>query len=129
MGEPHSEEFGSIEGDQAHCLSHTHDLFKINNAEVFNLIELTVRGSNIGPTITPFRKHRDGRGALKAFVDQHAGVRVWDDMVKSAKDVMGGSRKWTRTTAFTIAQHCNVHCKAFIALGKAADPVPVHMSR
>ena len=27
VDEPHSEEYGSIEGDQTHCLSHTHALF------------------------------------------------------------------------------------------------------
>ena len=125
--EPHSEEYGSIEGDQTHRLSHTHALFKVDNADVFDIIEQGVRGSDIAPTIAPFRKRRDGRGALNAIINQHAGVRVWDDMVKSAKDVMGGTRKWTGTTAFTIAQHCNVHRKAFIALGEAADHVPVQI--
>jgi hypothetical protein len=48
-------------------------------------------------------------------------------MVKSAKDVMSGSRKWTGTTAFTIAQNCSVHWKAFIALGEASDHVPVQI--
>ncbi len=57
-GEPHSEEYGSIEGDQAHRLSHTHRLFKVDNAEVFDLIETAVRGSE----------------ALQAIKNQHAGV-------------------------------------------------------
>ena len=127
VDEPHSEEYGSIEGDQTHRLSHTHALFKLDNAEVFDIIEQGVRGSDIAPTIAPYRKRRDGRGALKAIIDQHAGVRVWDDMVKSAKDVMSGSRKWTGTTTFTIAQHCNVHRKAFIALGEASDHVAVQI--
>jgi len=48
-------------------------------------------------------------------------------MVKSAKDVMSRSRKWTGTTTFTIAQHCNVHRKAFIALGEASDHVQVQI--
>jgi hypothetical protein len=82
VDEPHLEKYGSIKGDQANCLSHTHALFKINNAEVFDMIETAVRGSEIAPTIVPFRKIRDGRGALKAIKNQHAGVRVWDDIVK-----------------------------------------------
>ena len=127
LDEPHSEEYGSIEGDQTHRLSHTHALFKVNNAEVFDIIEQGVRGSDIAPTIALYRKRRDGRGALKAIIDQHAGVRVWDDMVRSAKEVMGGSRKWTGTTAFTISQHCQVHRKAFIALQEASDHVPVQI--
>ena len=127
MDEPHSEEYGSIEGDQAHRLSHTHALFKVDNAKVFDIIEQGVSGSDIAPTIAPYCKLRDRRGALKAIINQHAGVCVWDDMVKSAKDVMIGSRKWTGTTTFTIAQHCNVHRKAYIALGEASDHIPVQI--
>ena len=31
------------------------------------------------------------------------------------------------TTLFNMVQHCNVHCKAFIALGKATDHFPVQI--
>jgi hypothetical protein len=34
---------------------------------------------------------------------------------------MGGSRKWTGLTSFTLTQHCNLHRKAYIALSEAAD--------
>ena len=61
---------------------HTHAHFKIDYANVFDMIETAVCGSEIAPTIVPFRKIRDGRGALKAIKNQHAGVRVWDNIVK-----------------------------------------------
>jgi hypothetical protein len=127
VDEPHSEKYGSIKGDHANRLSHTHALLKINNAKVFDMIEMAVRGSEIAPTIAPFCKTPDGRGALKAIKNQHAGVRVWDDIVKNAKEVMGGSRKWTGLTSFTLTQHCNLHCKAYIALSDTADHVPVQI--
>jgi hypothetical protein len=41
---------------------------------------------------------------------------------------MGGSRKWTGVTSFTLTQHCNLHHKAYIALSEAADYVPVQIS-
>ena len=41
-------------------------------------------------------------------------------MVISAKNVMGGSRKWMGATALTIS-------KAFIALKEANDHVPVQI--
>jgi hypothetical protein len=127
VDEPHSEKYGSIKGDQANCLSHTHALFKIDNAEVFDMIEMAVRGSEIAPTIAPFCKTRYGHGALKAIKNQHAGVRVWDDIIKNAKEVMGRSHKWTGLTSFTLTQHCNLHHKAYIALSEAADHVPVQI--
>ena len=64
---------------------------------------------------------------MKDIVDQNAEVCLSYDMAKSAKEVMSGNRKWTGTTTFTIAQHCNVHRKAFIALGEASDHVPVQI--
>jgi hypothetical protein len=93
-----SEEYGSIKGDQAHRLSHTHALFKVDNAEVFDLAETAVLGSDIAPTIAPFCKRRDGHGALQAIKNQHAGVHVWVDIVKGSKEEMGGSQKWTGQT-------------------------------
>ena len=127
VGEPHSEEYGSIEGDLTHRLRHTYALYKVDNAEVFDIIETGVRGTDIASTIAPFRKHRDGRGALKAIIAQHAGVRVLEDMVKSAKEILGGSRKWTGTSNFTIAQHANVHRKAFTAMSEAGEHVAVQI--
>ena len=108
-------------------MSHTHALFKLDNAEVFDLLETAVHGSDIAPTIAPFRKLRNGRGALQAIKNQHAGVRVWDDIVKTAKEVMGGSRKLTGLSSFILAQQCNLHRKAYISLGEAADHVPVQI--
>ena len=63
VDEPHSEEYGSIEGNQTHRLSHTHALFKVDNSEVFDIIKQGVRGSDIAPTIAPYCKCRYGQGA------------------------------------------------------------------
>ena len=128
MDEPHSEEYGSIEGDLTNCLSHSHALFKVDNAKVFDIIEQGVRGTDIAPTIAQYCKRRDGRGALKAIIiAQHAGIRSWEDMVKSAKEVLGGNRKWTGTTNFTISQFANVLRKAYIALTEAGEHVPIQV--
>ena len=56
VDEPHSEKYRTIKEDQANCLSHTHALFKIDNVEVFDMIETAVRGSEIAPMIAPFVK-------------------------------------------------------------------------
>jgi hypothetical protein len=129
LDEPHSEEYGSIEGDLTHCLSlsHTHALFKVDNAEVFENIEQGVRGTDIAPTIAQYCKRWDGRGALKAIIAQHAGTREWEDMVKSAKEVLGGNRKWTGTIKFTIAQFANVLRKAYTVLTEAGEHVPIQV--
>ena len=101
VNEPYSEEYGSIDGDHYNRLSHSHALFKIDNGMIYDIIEHGTRGTDVAPTIAPWRKTRDGRAAMKAVIDQHAGVRVWDDLVKSAKEVLAGGRKWTGQTTFT----------------------------
>ena len=70
VDDSHSEEYGSIEGDLNHRLSHTHALFKVDNAKVSDIIKQGVRGSNIALTIAPYCKRRDGQGNLKAIIDQ-----------------------------------------------------------
>lgn len=127
VNEPYSEEYGSIDGDHYNRLSHSHALFKIDNGTIYDIIEHGTRGTDVAPTVAPWRKTRNGRAAMKAVIDQHAGVRVWDDLVKSAKEVLAGGRKWTGQTTFTISQHCNVHRKAFIALTEAQDHVAVQI--
>lgn len=104
--EPHSEEYGSIEGDLTHRLSHTHALYKVDNTDVFDVIEQGVRGTDIASTIAPFWKHWDGRGALKAIIAQHAGIRVREDMVKSAKEILGSLH---HSSAFEYAQE-GIYC-------------------
>ena len=127
VNEPYSEIYGSIEGDHYNRLSHDHALFKIDNGTVFDIIEHGSRGSDVAPTIAPWRRTRNGRSAMRSVIDQHAGVRVWEELVKSAKEVLAGGRKWTGTTSFTISNHCNVHRKAFIALSEAQDHVAVQI--
>lgn len=71
---PYSEEYSSIEGDHLHRLSHTHAVFKINNGQVFDIIKQGTRGSDIAPTVAPWCQTRNRQAAMKAIVDQHAGV-------------------------------------------------------
>jgi hypothetical protein len=86
-GEPHSQVYESIEGDMAARMSHTHALYKIDNGMVFDLVS-AVRGSNIASTIAPFRKTRNGRGAMNALKTQHAGKAIWDRLVKEAEHIL-----------------------------------------
>ena len=68
--EPHSEMYESIEGDLTARLSHAHALFKVDNGTVFDLIESSTCGSDVSPTIAPFRKTQIGRGAMLALKTQ-----------------------------------------------------------
>jgi hypothetical protein len=77
-----------VEGDLTACLLHTHALFKVDNGTVFDLIESSTQGSNVAPTIAPFRKTQIGHGAMLALKSQHTGKAIWDCLVKEAKHTL-----------------------------------------
>ena len=74
-GEPHSEQHGSIKGDLIARMTHNHALFKVDNGTVYSMIESSTRGSDVTSSIAPFRKMRDGRGALNALSLSMPGKR------------------------------------------------------
>ncbi len=79
VGEPFAEEYGSVEGEMIVRLSHTHPLYKLDNGQVFDVIEAALCGTSISPSIAQFCKTRDGRAAYLALVSQHAGRDVWEN--------------------------------------------------
>ncbi len=85
LGEPFVEEYGSVDGEMIARLLHTHPLFKSDNGQVFDVIEVALRGTSISPLIAQFCKTRDGRAAYLALVSQHAGRDVWDKLQRKAE--------------------------------------------
>jgi hypothetical protein len=126
IGDPHSIEMGSIDGDLTARMPHNHPLYKVDNGMVFDMIETSVRGHDVAATIAPFRRGRDGRGALLAMKSQHAGKAIYDQLVKDAESIFK-SRTWTGTTSVTLSQHMGLHRKAYITLTECAEHIPVEV--
>ncbi len=55
VGDPHSIETGSIDGDLMTRAPHNHQLFKVDNGLTSNMIEMSVRGYDVAAMIAPFR--------------------------------------------------------------------------
>ena len=53
----------SIKGEQIVFLSHSHSLFKEDNAKGYELLEESLRGYSMGPTIQPYEQRKDGKKA------------------------------------------------------------------
>ena len=68
---------GSVLGDLIVRATHTHPLYKSDNAKVFSLIEQAARNSMILSTIKPYESKKDGRGAWNAIVTAHVGESKW----------------------------------------------------
>jgi hypothetical protein len=104
VGEPHSEQHGSIEGDLIACMMHNHALFKVDNGAVYDMIESSTRGSDVTSSIAPFCKTCDERGALNALKSQHAGKAVYDRLVKEAEQTLS-NKVWNSNTSTSLASH------------------------
>ena len=68
---------GNSVEDMIRRTSHTHALFKQDNATVFNMIEEAARSTHYSNTIQPFKKGKNGRGAWKALLTSHVGGDKW----------------------------------------------------
>ncbi len=126
VGDLHSIETGSIDGDLTARMPHNHPLFKVNNGLTFNMIKMSVRGHDVAATISPFRCGQDGRSALLALQSQHAGRAIYDQLVKDAEHILM-NRTWSGTTSVALPQHMGLHCKAYITLTECAKPIPVEI--
>ena len=54
--------------------SHTHSLYKEDNTKSFELLEESLRGSSMNPTIQSYIHQKDYRKAWIALKQQYAGV-------------------------------------------------------
>jgi hypothetical protein len=125
-GDPHSVETGSIEGDLTARMTHNHPLYKVDNGLVFDMIQIAIRDHDVAATIAPFRRARDGHGALLTLKSQHAGKAIYDQLVKEAENVLK-NRQWSGTTSITLRQHMGLQQNAFITLSECAEQIPVEV--
>jgi hypothetical protein len=87
------------------------------------MVKRATTGHDVGATIAPFRRTQNGRGAILAIISQHAGMHVWDKIVKEAIAVLQ-TRTWNGTTSITLLQHISGQRKANIQLIEAAEHAP-----
>jgi hypothetical protein len=126
VGDPHSIETGSIDGDLTARMPHNHPLFKVDNGMTFDMIEMSVRRHDVATTIAPFCCGQDGCGALLALQSQHAGKAIYDQLVRDAENILK-NRMWLGTTLVTLPQHMGLHCKAYITLTECAEHISMEI--
>ena len=64
--EPHSEEHGSVRGELIARLTHTHGIYREDNAAVFDDIKLATRGTKYAASIAKYKMAKDGREVFLA---------------------------------------------------------------
>ena len=125
-GQPHSDVHGSVKEEMIARLSHTHGLFRDDNASVFDDVELATRGTKFAPTIAPFKRRKDGRAAFLALKQQHAGPATWDKEVKNCQNFLL-NQKWTGGTSFSLERFLSQHRAAYVSLQRCAENIQVEV--
>ena len=64
----------SVLGDLIARASHSHPLYKTDNAITFRAMENATRGSIYATTIKYYARKKDGRGAWQALLTSHVGT-------------------------------------------------------
>ena len=81
-------EHESVAGEMVHCLSYLHPLFRVDNATGYSQLVTATLGTQYSSMIAPFKRARNGRGALEALKAQFARAAHWDREVRTMNDFM-----------------------------------------
>ena len=123
---PYSVEHGSLKDEMKARFSHQHPLFGTDNGSVFDDLEEATRGTKYQPTITPFKRAKDGRGAYMALKEQFAGPAVWDKKKTNAMEFLQ-SRKFTGTSNLSLEAFLGLHRSSYVTLQRCAEHINCQM--
>ena len=126
VDQPFSDEHGSVAAEMISRMSHAHALYRPDNATGYAQLVTATLGTQYASTITPFKRGKDGRGALMALKAQFAGAAHWDREVKTMSDFISNSR-WTGTTAFSLHAFLAKHRASFHTLQRCAEHVQIEL--
>ena len=126
---PHSivdDGVGTIVKDLINRASHSHPNYTNDNDKVYGMLEEATRGTSYSPSIKPFQRNRDGRGAYLALVSQYAGQDKWNLEIEKCDDILH-NQKWKGTGNFPLESFCAKHRNAMEQLRLAAAHVPYQL--
>ena len=121
-GQPHSEVHGSIEGEMITRASHTHAMFRDDNATVYYALEEATRSMSYAASIKPFQRMKNSRGALQALTNQYAGNHKWEEEIHKQDDLLH-TRVWKGQSRFPLEGFIAQHRIAFISMQQCAEHI------
>ena len=121
-GQPHSEVHGSIEGEMIAWASHTHTMFRDDNAAVYYALEEATRSTSYAASIKPFQRTKNGRGALQALTNQYAGNDTWEAEIRRQDDLLH-TRVWKGQSSFPLEGFITQHRIAFVSMQQCAEHI------
>ena len=122
-GKSYSEATGSVEAELVSRASFDHALYGTDNAKVYGFIEEAVRTSQYNASIKPYQRTKDGRGAYRALVAQHAGKDKWEKELRNQEDIVM-NRIWKgNSSSFPLESYIQMHRQAYISMVQCSDHV------
>jgi hypothetical protein len=119
---PYSVEHGSVEGEMIARASHGHALFRDDNSAVYYLLEEATRGTSYAPTIKPFQRAKNGRGAWNSLITQYAGDDKWQAEL-TKQDELLHNRQWKGQSNFSLEKFIAQHRNAYVSMRQSAEHV------
>lgn len=120
--QPYSDEHGSVEGELVARASHTHPLYRDDNAKVYYYLGEATRSTPYAASIKPFQRRKDGRGAWTALVAQYAGKDKWEAEIKKQEQLLH-NRKWKAQGNFSLEGFVSSHRNAYVSMQACAEHV------
>ena len=121
-GQPHSEVHGSVEGEMIAQASHTHAMFRDDNAAVYYAFEEATRSTSYAASIKPFQRMKNGRGALQALTTQYAGDDKREAEIRKQDDLLH-TRVWKGQSDFPLEGFIAQHCNTFVQMQQCAEHI------
>ena len=81
--------------------SHTHAMFRDDNAAVYYALEEATRSTSYAASIKQFQRTKNGRGALQALTIQYAGNDKWEAEICKQDDLLR-TRVWKGQSSFPL---------------------------
>jgi hypothetical protein len=125
-GKPYSEKYGSVEDELVALASHTHALYRIDNATVYYALKLATQATAYAASVTPFDASKDGRGAYLALTSQFAGPDKWHEELRKQKEFLQ-NRKWTGQSSMTLETFVSQHRQAHVMMSQCALHIHVEL--
>ena len=122
IGQLHSEEHGSIEGELVACASHTHALFRDDNAAVYYALEEATRSTSYAASMKPFQRSKNCHGVLLALTNQYAGNDKWEAEIGKQDDLLH-THVWKGQSNFPLEGFIAQHRNAFISMQQCTEHV------
>ena len=120
--QPFGDSYESVEEEMTARASHTHALFRDDNAAVYYHIEEATRSTSYAASIKPFQRTKNGRGAWMALTTQYAGDDKWEAELKQQDDLLH-TRKWKGQSNFSLERFIAQHRNAYVSMHQCAEHI------